>query len=127
MEGARGRKLAVFAVSLSEPARETVTVRWNTARGTATAGRDYQSGRGTLVIKPGQQAGTIRVWVFGDRARESDETFFVDLASPVGATLSGTAGRGTCQIRNDDGLSRAALAAAFASVEAFNLNAKAKK
>ncbi len=127
MEGATGRKLAVFAVSLSEPARETVTVRWNTARGTATAGRDYRSNRGTLVIKPGQQSGTIRVWVFGDRARESDETFFVDLASPVGATLSGTAGRGTCQIRNDDGLSRAALAAAFASVEAFNLNAKAKK
>jgi hypothetical protein len=127
MEGASGRRLISFPVFLSEPAQSTVTIRWSTLHGTATAGRDYQSYRGSLVIKPGQQAGTIRVWVFGDRAKESDETFFVNLNSSVGATLSEAGRRATGQIRNDDGLSRVALAAAFASVEAFNATAKARK
>lgn len=50
--------------------------------------------------------------------------FTVTLSAGVHATLSPTATRATGLIVNDDGLSRAALAAAFASVDSFNTKAR---
>lgn len=64
------------------------------------------------------------VWVLSDWLREPDERFFVGLSAAVNATLSATASRATGLIVNDDGLSRAALAAAFASVDTFNGKAR---
>jgi hypothetical protein len=48
----------------------------------------------------------------------------VNLATPVNAAISPTAGFATGLIVNDDGLTRAQLAAAFATLEAFNRDAK---
>jgi hypothetical protein len=120
MEDNGGRRLIAFTLSLSTATTETVTVRWSTANGTATAGRDYLAISGVATFRPGQRTATANVWVLGDRVKEGNETFFVKLSSPSKATLSPTARTATGMIFNDDGLSRSALAAAFASLDAFN-------
>jgi hypothetical protein len=66
----------------------------------------------------------VGVWVIGDRVREAHEWFRVNLATPVNAVISPTAGFATGLIVNDDGLTRAQLAAAFATLETFNRDAK---
>ena len=114
VEGNVGRRPMVFTVSLSAPSTRPVTVRWGTANGTATAGRDYVAATGSVTFAPGQTRRTITAMIFGDRTAEPDETFRVGLSSPLNATLSPTASRGTGTIRNDDGPLR--LAAAFAAI-----------
>ena len=124
LEGDAGRKLLSFSVILSGPAQQPVSFRWATSNGTAVAGRDYVAAGGSVTIVPGERAGTVGVWVLSDRVREGNEQFFVTLSAGVNATLSSTAARATGLIVNDDGLSRAALAAAFAAVDSFNTKAR---
>lgn len=99
-EGANGTTNAVFTVRLSAPATGTVTVRYNTADGTATAGSDYASGGATLTFLPGETSKQVTIVVNGDGAIEPDETFFVNLTEAVGASIADAQGRGT--ILNDD-------------------------
>src|SRR5207245_7988879 len=54
----------------------------------------------SLFIPAGATSGTITNRVFGDFEIEPDETFFVNLASPVNATIANAQGTGT--ILNDD-------------------------
>jgi hypothetical protein len=54
VEGHLGRRLMTFVLTLSAPSATPVTVRWNTVNGTATAGRDYVAGGGTVTFAPGQ-------------------------------------------------------------------------
>jgi hypothetical protein len=123
MEGQSGRTRLAFAISLSAAAERDVAVNWKTANGSALSGRDYLGGGGRVVIKAGQQSATVVIWVVGDRLREANETFFVQLTSATGGRFSETDRRATGLIVNDDALSRAALAAAFATLEDFNRNA----
>jgi hypothetical protein len=105
-EGNSGSVSAVFTVTLSSASGTSTTVSYATADGTATAASgDYMAKSGTVTIPAGSTTGTITVTVFGDTVTEPDETFFVDLSSPAGATISDSRGQGT--IVNDDG--RAAL------------------
>jgi parallel beta-helix repeat protein len=99
-EGRRGPVLAVFTVTLSAASTQAVTVAFATADGTATSTDDYKSANGTLSFAPGVTSRTVTVIVKGDRRAEPDETFFVNLSGPVGATLADSQGRGT--IVNDD-------------------------
>jgi subtilisin family serine protease len=105
-----------FVVTLSAPSTSTVSVRFATANGTATAGKngDYTSTSGTLSFSPGQTSRTVSVTVRNDSLVEADETFFVDLSRASGAAIAVSRGTGT--IRNDDGMTAvfAALAAAAA-------------
>jgi hypothetical protein len=78
-----------------------VTVKYATANGTATAGSDYTAASGALTFAPGQTSLTVPVPVIGDAILESNETFYVNLSSPVGATLFDSQGLGT--ILNDEG------------------------
>jgi len=101
---------------------------WGTANGTATAGRDYVAAAGSVTFSPGQTRRTITVIVIGDRIAEADETFRVGLASPLNATLSATASRGTGTIRNDDGpIRRAAVFASLAAVPFVPTATKARR
>lgn len=101
VEGRKGTQSAQFTATLTPASVETVTVRFATADGTATvANKDYVKTSGTLTFSPGQTSRTINVSVKGDRKREPDETFFVDLTNAVNAVIA--AGRGTGTIRNDD-------------------------
>ena len=92
--------LFVFTVTLSAASSKTVTVRYATANGTATAGSDYSSNAGTLLFAPGVTTQVISVPVNADAVREADETFAVNLSAPTNATLAKATGTGT--IRNDD-------------------------
>ena len=99
-EGNTGTKSAVFTVSLSGGSSQTVTVNYATANGTATAGSDYVAAAGALSFPAGNTTQTISVVVNGDTTVEPDETFFVNLSNPVGATIADGQGQGT--IVNDD-------------------------
>ena len=79
--------VASIDVTLSAPSAKHVSVDFTTVNGSATAGSDYDLTAGTLEFAAGQTLGSIVVPVHGDGADEGDETFDVDLANPVNATL----------------------------------------
>jgi hypothetical protein len=101
-EGNSGTEIAIFTVSLSAASGKTVTVNFSTAGGTATAGSDYNSTSDMLTFNPGETTKSINVTVIGNTIVEADETFFVNLASPVNATIGD--GQGTGTIFNDDAI-----------------------
>jgi hypothetical protein len=91
---------AIFTVTLSAPTSATVSVHYATANGTASAS-DYASTTGTLVLAPGVTAATITVATHGDSIIEPNETFLLDLSSPVHAILADASA--TATITDDDG------------------------
>jgi hypothetical protein len=99
-EGNAGTTSAVFTVTLSAASAQTVTASYATANGTATAGLDYVSAAGTVSFGPGSTSQPVAVDVLGDVLLEGDETFFVNLSSPVNATIGDGQGVGT--ILDDD-------------------------
>jgi glucose/arabinose dehydrogenase len=99
-EGNSGTRNAGFTVTRSGSTSAAVTVSYATANGTASAGSDYVATAGSLTIAAGSTTGTITVAINGDTAVEANETFFVNLSSPSGATLARAQGQGT--ITNDD-------------------------
>ena len=90
----------VFTVELSGISEAPVSVRWETANGTAKSGSDYTAASGTLTIPAGEWSGTIRVGLPDDRLHEPDETFALRLSRPEGATVSDDEAIGT--ILDDD-------------------------
>ena len=115
-EGNSGTTTATFTVTLSAPTHAVnATVAFATANGTALAGSDYESTSGTLTFAPGVTTQTIGVTVDGDFVIEPDETFLVNLSSPVNATVADAQGVGT--IVNDDTI-QSTLAALVAQVTA---------
>ena len=99
-EGNAGTSTATFNVLLSPVSSQTVTVNYTTANNTASAGSDYVAASGTLTFIPGQQSQPVSVTINGDTTFESNETFSVNLSSPVNAALGDDQGVGT--ITNDD-------------------------
>ena len=100
LEGNSGFTRVPFAVTLSSPSGQTVTVDFVTAGGTATEDTDYVGNSGTLTFQPGQTSTNIVIVVIGDLLDEQAETFFVNLTKPNNATLAKAQGVGT--LRNDD-------------------------
>ena len=100
VEGNSGTTAVTFTVGLSQAALGTVTVRYATANGSATAGQDYTAMSGTVTFTAGQTSKQVSVTVAGDATVEADETFTLMLSAPAGATL-GTA-VSTVTIANDD-------------------------
>jgi probable HAF family extracellular repeat protein len=99
-EGRSGTRVFVFTVTLSAPSSGPVTVNFATVNGSARAGEDYDAQSGTITFAPGQTSQTISIVVKGDRKRESNETFVVNLSNAQGAFLLDAQGLGT--ILNDD-------------------------
>ena len=95
-------------VELSEASPVAVTVNWATRPGTArppeaqTQGSfvDYYTASGQVFFAPGETSKTVEVLIDGGGAVEADETFFIDLSSPVNATIA--RGEATVTILNDD-------------------------
>jgi len=101
VEGQSGTKAFVFTVRLSTASGQSVTVNYATANGTAkTSNNDYQSTSGLLTFAPGETVKTITIVVIGDKKKEANETFFVDLFGAAGALFTKNRGIGT--ILNDD-------------------------
>ena len=101
-EGNSGTTNATFTVHLSPASSQTVTVDFATADVTATAGSDYTAQTGTLTFAPGEVSKTISVPIIGDTVIEGNETFVVNLSSPVNASVGTSQGTGT--IADDDGV-----------------------
>ena len=100
-EGNSGPRNFSFQVSLNAPSTQTVTVNYATADGSAkTADKDYRAASGKLTFPKGVTNQNITVVVNGDRKRENNETFKVQLKSPTGASLADFVGVGN--ILNDD-------------------------
>jgi hypothetical protein len=68
----------------------------------AKAGEDYTAAPGTLTFAPGQTTRTITIGVKGDKKKEANETFFVNLFGASGALILDGQGLGT--ILDDDRL-----------------------
>jgi len=88
-------------VSLSAASDKTISINYATANGSATtANNDYAATWGTLTFAPGETTKTITVQVNGDRKKEANETFFLNLGGALNAFLGDSQGLGT--ILNDD-------------------------
>ena len=94
---------AVFTVTLSLPVVQAVTVSFATNNGSAVAGSDYVASSGTVTFALGETSKKIVVPTIDDPVAEGDETFFVQLSNPTGATL--TDAQGVATIDDDDGAS----------------------
>jgi chitinase len=102
-EGRKGRTtLFTFTVTLSAAYDQPVTVSFRTVNGTATTSdNDYVAKTGTLTFAPGETTKTITIEVKGDKKREANESFYVELFGNSGNSWLGRSlGYGT--ILNDD-------------------------
>ena len=77
----------VFEVTLARAADEPVTVDYETADGTATAGEDYEAVSGTLGIEAGQTAASVRVSIIDDSHDEGEETLTLVLSNASNARI----------------------------------------
>ena len=113
-EGNLGSITADFTVTLSTaPGAGTVSVGFATSNGTATVNQDYIARSGFLTFTGNETSKTVSVTVIGDVLDEANETFFVTLASPSGATIGKGVGLGT--ITDDDATPTAAISDASVS------------
>ncbi len=98
---------ATFNILLSQPSGRTVTVNYLTVDNTAKAGEDYSVKSGSVTFVPDATTGvtptrkSIVVTYIGDSKPELNEPFFLDIKTPINATVAD--GRGVVYIRNDDG------------------------
>ena len=90
----------VFAVTLSGPSAQTISVDYFTADGSASNGVDYVGTNGTVVFAPGATNATLRVYSIDDILDEPDRSFNVLLTNAVNAIVSDAVGIGT--VMDDD-------------------------
>ena len=97
-----------FTVTLAAAPSETVSVRYATSDGTATAGADYVAASGAVRFGPGQRSRTVSVRVLDDAHDEGAETMTLRLSAPYGAEIADGTATGT--IDNTDAMPAAWLA-----------------
>lgn len=100
IEPDRGSIYAKVPVRLSAAAPFDTKITFATSDGTAKAGRDYKARTVTVTIPAGRKAVTVSVAVVGDRLREANETFNVNLSRPYRTKVGTRTAKVT--IRNDD-------------------------
>ena len=91
-EGDAGTQNAAITLRLSQPASNTVSVRFATAGGTATAGSDFLAKAGSVSFAAGTTTRQVLIAIKGDRAYEPNETFSINLSSPTRATIADQSG-----------------------------------
>jgi len=90
----------LFALSLSGPSGQTVSVDYFTADGTATNHLDYTATNGTAVFPPGTTNLNLVVYALDDILDEPNRAFSVQLTNAVNAIISDAIGIGT--VLDDD-------------------------
>ncbi|BAY24884.1 Na-Ca exchanger/integrin-beta4 [Calothrix sp. NIES-2100] len=121
VEGLISPQNAAYTVSLSQASSQTVTVKYATANGTATAGSDYTSTTGTLTFNPGDISKVINIPILNDSISEADETFTLKLTTPTNASL----GTSTVTTTITDTLSSAVTTTLPTNVENLTLTGTA--
>ena len=116
-----------FAVSLSTASSETVTVRYATADGTATAGADYEARSGRLSFAPGSTGLTLEVALIDDTADEAEEeTLTVTLSEAEHATLGIAQATGRIGDNDDPVVEVSYAAAGYAVAEGGAVTVRVK-
>ncbi|MBD2568897.1 VWD domain-containing protein [Anabaena lutea FACHB-196] len=87
VEGFTSPQNVAYIVSLSNSSTQTITVQYLTSNGTAQAGSDYTSTRGTLTFNPGVTSQVINIPILNDSVNEANETFTLTLSNSTNATL----------------------------------------
>ncbi|WEF31939.1 Calx-beta domain-containing protein [Pseudoduganella chitinolytica] len=72
--------VATVTVTLDKASSDTVTVRYATTDGTASAPADYTAGSGTVTFTPGQTSKTIQVALIDDTYHDGAHTFSIVLS-----------------------------------------------
>ncbi len=101
-EGDSGSQNLSFTVSLSSASSSTVSVKYVTADGSASAGTDYTSTSGTLSFAPGETGKVINVPILGDTNVEDNETFTLTLNNASNAVLGSPASATATIVNNDN-------------------------
>jgi hypothetical protein len=114
-EAREDAEAVVFTVSLSGRSSRQVSVPWwsaphPTATYPAAAEEDFTEVRGVLTIPAGTTSATVSVPVLDDLFDEYDETFWLRLGAPTGATVAGGGGLAVGTIRDDDPRPRLSIA-----------------
>jgi len=81
-------RFARLPFSLSRAVRETVRLQVVTRDNSAVQGLDFTPLATSLVFQPGETNRLLDIALIDDAITESEESFFVDLASPENAVLS---------------------------------------
>ncbi|MDF2188021.1 family 16 glycosylhydrolase [Paraflavitalea sp. CAU 1676] len=90
-----------FNVSIDKKTTKDVTVNYTISGGTAKAGEDYVAPTTqSITIPAGSTQQKLVIQIVGDDIKEGDDSFTLQLQSPVGGTLQKQSASGT--IRNDD-------------------------
>ncbi len=90
-----GSVMAGFRVSLTKVWEQSVSFGFATGGGDASAGLDYLATSGSATIPAGALATIVEVEILADTVDEADETFFLTLSSPLGASLLDGQGQAT--------------------------------
>ena len=100
-EGNNGTKLMVFTVTLSAASDKAVWVDYSTSDGTAKiSDNDYVATSGTLYFAPGVTTMSISVVIKGDKKKEMNESFNLNLFNACDAVFADAKGLGN--ILNDE-------------------------
>ncbi len=99
-EGNSGTSNLVFTLTLGSTSASTITVDYATSNSTAMAPSDYTAASGTITFAPGVSTQPITITINGDATPETVETFLINLANALNATIADTQAIGT--IINDD-------------------------
>ena len=91
----------VFAVTLSNPSSEPITITVITSNGTAD-GADYAGGSFDVVFPAGTTSGSVSVPSIDDTLDEPDETFTLSVTATTGGAVGATTDVGTGTIVDDD-------------------------
>ena len=100
-EGDGGQSIARFTVRLNGPTFRTVTVKYLTGDGLATAPADYLARLGSVTFAPGQTAAVVDVAVIADNRKEPAEAFALWLTEITNARHGDGVAVGV--IADDDG------------------------
>ncbi len=107
-----------FEVALSWGYTQEVKVDYTTIAETAEDALDFEPSSGTITFAVGEAAKTISIPVFGENIFENDETFKVELANPVNASILVGGAIGT--IKNDDDINELVIpATGYTTPEAY--------
>ena len=87
-------RFTVYATPVSD---KEIKVTYATKNGTAVSGKDFTAVSGTLTLPAKQSSANIDVVVTADSLRQDDQTFTLELSSPVNATISVLSATGTIQ------------------------------
>ncbi|WP_347266504.1 Calx-beta domain-containing protein [Paracoccus sp. (in: a-proteobacteria)] len=95
IEGGRAAEngFASFTLRLSESSLDAVSVDFAIFGRTADRGFDLYNSTypqfGTVIFEPGETVKTVTIRIKPDYAPETDESFFLELRNPVGASFDG--------------------------------------